>query len=77
MNWVSIGAGNGLAPVRRQATTRTNADSVSIRLKGTTFSEIRIGIFVHENAYEIVVCENEGHFVRGRDEMKVVISGSL
>ena len=29
MMWVTIGAGNGLAPVRRQAITPTNADLLS------------------------------------------------
>ena len=43
-NWVSIGSGNGLSPVRCQAITWTNADLLSIGLLGTTFSEIRIGI---------------------------------
>ena len=44
MNWVSIGSGNGLSPVRRQAITRTNAGLLSIGLLGTNFSENRIGI---------------------------------
>ena len=37
--WVSIGSGNGLSPVRRQAITWTNTDLLSIRLLGTNFSE--------------------------------------
>ena len=42
MNWVSIGAGNGLTPVPRQAITRTNADLLSIGSLGTNFSEIQM-----------------------------------
>ena len=45
MNWVIIGPGNGLSPVRRQAITWTNAGLTSVRLRGTYFSEIWIGIF--------------------------------
>ena len=37
-------SGNDLLPVRRQATTRTNAGLLSIGLLGTNFSEIWIGI---------------------------------
>ena len=44
MNWVIIGSGNGLSPVRRQAITWTNADLLSIRPLGTNFSVIRIKI---------------------------------
>ena len=39
-NWVSIGSGNGLAPVWRQAIAWTNADLLSIGPLGTNFSEI-------------------------------------
>ena len=41
VNWVSIGSGNGLSPVRRQAITWTNAKLLSIGLLGTNFSEIQ------------------------------------
>ena len=44
MNWVSIGSGNGLSSVRRQAITWTNAVLLSIGLLRTNFSGIRIGI---------------------------------
>ena len=44
MNWVIIGPGNGLSPVRRQAITWTNACLLSIGLMGTYFSEIWIWI---------------------------------
>ena len=38
---------NGLAPVRRQAITWTNAGLLSIRPLGTNFSEIRIKTALH------------------------------
>ena len=44
MNWVNIGSGNGLSPVRRQAITWTNADLLSIGPLGTNFREIWIEI---------------------------------
>ena len=44
VNWVIIGSGNGLSPVRRQAVTWTNAGLLSIALLGTNFSEIWIEI---------------------------------
>ena len=45
--WVNnsiIGSGNGLTPVRCQATTRSNADLSSIGLLGTNFSDVWIKI---------------------------------
>ena len=42
--WVSIGSGNGLSLVRRQAITWNNAGLLSIELLGTNFSEFRIRI---------------------------------
>ena len=65
VNWVSTGSGNGLSPVRRQAITWTNGGLLSVGLLGTNFSEIRIRnfiIFIHENACEVAVCHNCGHF---------------
>ena len=44
VTWASIGSGNGLSPVRRQAIAWTNAGLLSISLLGTNFSEIRLGI---------------------------------
>ena len=43
VNWVSIGSGNGLSPVRRQTITGTNADILSTNLE-TNFNEILIDI---------------------------------
>ena len=42
--WVIIGAGNGLAPGRRQAITWTNDDLFLIGSQGTHFCEILIKI---------------------------------
>ena len=39
MNWVIIGSGNGLSPVRCQAIIWSNAGLLSIGLLGTHFSE--------------------------------------
>ena len=44
VSWVSIGSGNGLLPIQRQAITWTSADLLSIGLLGTNFSEIWIAI---------------------------------
>ena len=44
VNWVSIGSGNGLSPVRRQAITRTNVDILLIGLLETNFNEFLIDI---------------------------------
>ena len=44
VNWVSIGSGNGLSPVPRQAITWTNGNLLSIGPLGTNFSKIRIEI---------------------------------
>ena len=40
VNWVIIGSGNSLLPVRHQAITWTNACLLPIGLPGTSFSEI-------------------------------------
>ena len=64
---MSIGSGNGLSPFRRQAITWTSAGLLSIGHMATNFSEILSNrnsiIFIQENAFEIVVCQNGGHFV--------------
>ena len=65
---------NGLSPVRRQAITWTNTDLLSVGPLGTNFSIIRIKnpkLFIHENAFENIVCElNGGFFVRERQLKK-------
>ena len=50
VNWVIIGSGKGLSPIR-QAITWTNAELLSNGLMGTKFSEIWIGIL--QNAFEM------------------------
>ena len=67
VNWVRIRSGNGLAPVRRQAITLTNAGLSSIGPPRANFSEIRNSIiFIDENVFESIVCQNGGHFVQER-----------
>ena len=44
MDWVSIGLGNGLSPVRRHAITWTDAGLLPFGLLETNFSETGIGI---------------------------------
>ena len=67
VNSISIGSGNGLSPVRRQAITWTNAGFLSIGTLGTNLSEIwNTNIFNHENAFESIVCEMVAILFRGR-----------
>ena len=80
VNWVHIGSGNGLSPVRGQAITWTNADLLSVELPGTNFSEIWIGILsfsFQENASEIFFCQNGGHFVQGERSYGGCVDGLL
>ena len=66
MNWISIGSVNSLSPVRSQAITWTNAALLSIEPLGTKFNEIQMEIqnfYIHENAFEKVICKSGGHFV--------------
>ena len=74
VNWVNISSGNGLSPVRRQAITWTDAGSLSIGRLGANFIEIRrfSVIFIQENAFEIVVCQNGGHFFQEEMSFKKV-----
>ena len=68
-----IGSDNGFSPVRRLAIIRTNAGVLLIEPMVTKFSEILIRfitIFIHENAFENVVCKIDA-FCRG---LKVLIS---
>ena len=59
MDWVIGGSGNGLAPVRRQVITWTNADLLYIGSLGTNFSEIGMEIpkCYLKTAFKNVVCE--------------------
>ena len=73
MNWVIIGSGNGLSPVRRQAITWTNADLLPIGLLGTYFSDIWIGILsfsfkkmqLKMSSDKIAVILSRGRWVKG------------
>ena len=66
-NCVNIGWGNGSLPVRRQATTRTDAALLSIRPLETNFSEILIKIqnfsFVKMH-YEMAAILSWGRWVK-------------
>ena len=72
MNWVSIGSGNGLSPVRLQAITRTNVDVLSFGPLGTSFDEIRIKIhkFLFIEVYLKISPVKWRPFCLGRDESK-------
>ena len=54
-----------------QAITWTSAGSLSIGIPGKHFSDFRIVIlsFSLKNAFEIVVCQNGGHYVQGEMSM--------
>ena len=55
-----IGSDNGLSPGRRQAIIWTSAGILLIRPLGTTLQwnvNRNSNIFIHENAFESVVCE--------------------
>ena len=64
-NWVGIGSGNSLSPVRRQAITETDAELLSI---GANFSEIQIEI---QYIWECRL-RNGGHFVQGDELIKAL-----
>ena len=60
MNMARSGSGNnGLSPNWRQAITRSNSDLLSTEQTLVEF-ERNTKIFIHENAYEYVVCEITG-----------------
>ena len=67
MNWVTIGSGNGLLPVRCLTITWTNA-GLSIAPIWTNFRHCHQNtkIFIRENAFENAVCETVAIFCRGR-----------
>ena len=58
--WTESAFNNGLTPILHQVMISTNAESLSIGLLGTNFSDILMKIqnfFIHENAPENIVCE--------------------
>ena len=68
VNWVSIGSGHGLSPVRRQAITWTNADLLSNGPIVTDFSEIELKINKKIHSWKCIrQChvQNGGHFAQG------------
>ena len=67
VNWVSIGSGNGLSPVRCQAITWTNAYLLSSGPLGTNFNEILITILTFSLKKCMWKCRlwNGGHFFQG------------
>ena len=67
VNWVDIGSGNGLSPVRRQGITWTNAALLSIRPLVINLCEIWIKIqnFSFMKYAWICCLRNDGHFVHG------------
>ena len=72
VNWVSIGSGNGLSPVRRQAITETDADILSIGLLETNFNEILIDVhdFSLINMHLKMSSEKWRPFCPGGDELR-------
>ena len=70
VNWVSIGSGNGLSPVRRLAVTWINVDIVPELDKFQWNSNRSTKLFIHENTFENVVYEmgailSSGRWVKG------------
>ena len=59
LNWVIIGLGNGLAPIRHQAIAWTSANLLPNKLLGRNLTKINqnLNIFIDENALQYVVCE--------------------
>ena len=61
--WTVLGSGNDLSPVCLQAITWTNSGLFLTGLLGRSFSERWIGIFfifIQQDAFENVVCHNDG-----------------
>ena len=79
MGWVGIDSDNGLSFDHRQAITWTNVEFLSIGPLGTNFS-LKFGSkyclntkhFIHENAFDYVVCKMASIFPR-RDELTVYV----
>ena len=66
VNWVIISPGNGLSPVRRQAITWTQCCFIVNWTPKNNFqwnSKWNSIIFIQENTFEIVVCQNGGLLV--------------
>ena len=78
-NRVSIGSGNGLLPVWRQATTWTNTSLLSIEPLGINFSAIRVAIkiFLLIKIHLKVSSAKWRPFCPGRDELSNRTSAGL
>ena len=80
MIWVSIGSGNGLSLVRRQAIAWVDAYLLSIEpleIKLQWNSIKNTGAFIHENAFENVVCKMAAIFPWGDESINPVGVQSL
>ena len=75
VNWINIGSGKGLAPIRRQAITWTTVHVLSNGLsekKNQWNSNKYTKLFIQENAFENVVCEIAAILSRW-DELRATI----
>ena len=86
VNRTGIGSENGLSPIRRQAIIWTNAVFLSrLRNKVQWNLNQNSNIFIHENAFENIVCEiavilSRGRWVNGTPNasvLSVLLSSSL
>ena len=66
VNRGDISSVNGSSPIRRLAINWTNAGLLSVRLLEIFFVKFESEFYIHQNnTFEIVVCQNGGHFVKG------------
>ena len=71
VNRASIGSDNGLSPIRRQAIIKTNAVQCWVIVNWTLRNKVQWNlnqntkVFIHENAYENIVCEMAAILCRG------------
>ena len=71
VNWVIIGSGNALSPVQRQAITWTKFNQCCLIVNWAPGNKYLWNlnrnsiIFIQENAFQNVICQNGSHFVQG------------
>ena len=67
IGWTGLASVEGLSPVQRQGITWTNAGLLSVGLVGKKIwnSNGDFIIFIQENSFQFVVCQNVVHFVQG------------
>ena len=70
VNWVRLGSGNGLLPIRHQAITWTNADTVNWTPRNKLWNQ-NTKFFINENAIEHVVCKRAA-ILSGGDDLKIM-----